>query len=915
MSRRLVTVLTASLLAVPGLQVLGAQPAQALSEFDCVRSSAVLSITLNFPAAGETYVLSRNGTALTFNRESDPASACDDATVTNVDTIHLHGSFGQQFNPFVEARPSIAVDLSHGVLGPGLTAEGVGTSEIEVVNDIQDTQTDGHLASFQVWGTSGSDVLRRGADGINLNDDDDADVTGVSAPTVLRVELVGGAGDDTLTSAGSTSSGDDPTNSDATTLVPGAGTDTVSGSAVSLRDLVSFRDAVGAVTATVNGSAVVDAATDTMPLGIDGLEGGPLGDTLVGDGNDNLLRGGGGNDTLTGGAGTDTVSFTTATGPVQVDLALQGALAVTGSEGDSISGFESVEGSPFVDSIKGDAGNNTLDGYENLVDLSDLSALQVSATPDFIQGRAGNDGIYDSLGIVQTTYVDAPAPVTADLGTAGSSFFGSAQTGTDNDYLYGVVWVTGTAFDDVLVASDSGSALFGAGGNDLLLTRTGGNSLDGGPGTDRVSFEQVVSGEVGVVVDLANGGTSFNDGLTSVEDLTGSPRDDTFFNGPGANDLVGGNGNDAVFYSAASQPVTVVLDDAANDGVGTEGDNVHTDVENLVGGSAADSLTGSVAANALAGGGGNDLLLGRGGNDTLSGQDGVDTLYGQSGNDTLNGGLGDDVLLGGSEDDVVTGDLGNDSLSGGTGDDDLFGSDGNDTFRESEAADNGSDLFNGGAGTDTVTYAGRTGAVVVSVDGHVNDGGAGEYDNAMTNVENVTGGSGSDTLVGSSAANVLHGGPGNDRLTGKLGSDALYGDDGNDVFLEESAATGADGLHGGAGVDTADYHLRTTALTIDLDNAADDTGDHDNVLSDVENISGGSGADTLTGSSAVNVLHGNGGNDRLTGGTGRDQLYGDAGNDLLLAKDGLADVVNGGLGTDKAQVDAVDARYSVEGLV
>ena len=64
-----------------------------------------------------------------------------------------------------------------------------------------------------------------------------------------------------------------------------------------------------------------------------------------------------------------------------------------------------------------------------------------------------------------------------------------------------------------------------------------------------------------------------------------------------------------------------------------------SNIEYVVGGSAADTLIGDVLANRLAGGDGGDNLAGKGGNDGLSGG---------LGSDTLNGGIGMDVLTGGT---------------------------------------------------------------------------------------------------------------------------------------------------------------------------------------------------------------------------------------------------------------------------
>jgi hypothetical protein len=111
-------------------------------------------------------------------------------------------------------------------------------------------------------------------------------------------------------------------------------------------------------------------------------------------------------------------------------------------------------------------------------------------------------------------------------------------------------------------------------------------------------------------------------------------------------------------------------------------------------------------------------------------------------------------------------------------------------------------------------------------------------------VENLTGGSASDTLTGSIAANRIDGGNGGDIISG-LG-----------------------------GIDTATYAARTTAVAVDNDGVRDDGGvedaaavaNRDNVKTDVENLIGGSAGDTLRAvlaNAVVNVLTGGPGNDKL----------------------------------------------------
>ena len=94
------------------------------------------------------------------------------------------------------------------------------------------------------------------------------------------------------------------------------------------------------------------------------------------------------------------------------------------------------------------------------------------------------------------------------------------------------------------------------------------------------------------------------------------------------------------------------------------------------------------------------------------------------------------------------------------------GGPGNDTLR----ADGISEL-DGGEGADVLqgdrasaSYASRTAAVTVTLDGVANDGVLGEHDNAATG--SVIGGEGDDALTGNAAANELSGRGGDDFLAG-----------------------------------------------------------------------------------------------------------------------------------------------------
>jgi Ca2+-binding RTX toxin-like protein len=93
-----------------------------------------------------------------------------------------------------------------------------------------------------------------------------------------------------------------------------------------------------------------------------------------------------------------------------------------------------------------------------------------------------------------------------------------------------------------------------------------------------------------------------------------------------------------------------------------------------------------------------------------------------------------------------------------------------------------------------------------------------------------------------------------------------------------------------------------------------EVGENDNILTDVENINGGSSNDRLIGSASSNVIHGNAGNDVIYGMAGSDSIYGDAGKDKLFAVDSTKDVIDGGADADSASVDLLDLLSGVESV-
>jgi Ca2+-binding RTX toxin-like protein len=76
----------------------------------------------------------------------------------------------------------------------------------------------------------------------------------------------------------------------------------------------------------------------------------------------------------------------------------------------------------------------------------------------------------------------------------------------------------------------------------------------------------------------------------------------------------------------------------------------------------------------------------------------------------------------------------------------------------------------------------------------------------INTIEGFIGGSGNDTITGSTAVDYLSGGAGNDTINGAAGNDVLNGGEGSDIV---TGGAGKDTLTGGAGNDVFDFNLTT----------------------------------------------------------------------------------------------------------
>ena len=134
-------------------------------------------------------------------------------------------------------------------------------------------------------------------------------------------------------------------------------------------------------------------------------------------------------------------------------------------------------------------------------------------------------------------------------------------------------------------------------------------------------------------------------------------------------------------------------------------------------------------------------------------------------------------------------------------------------------------------------------------------------------IENATGGSGNDTLIGNAADNVLDGGEGVDRM---------FGGHGNDTYL----VTAGDIVTEGKGAGGRDTIIANTSWTLPSRDSIENL-----VLLDSAGRASATGnklGNTVTGNGSANLINGGAGSDTLIGNGGADVLIGGKGADVFV---------------------------------
>lgn len=708
----------------------------------------------------------------------------------------------------------------------------------------------------------------------------------------------------------------------------------------------------------------------------------------AGEGDDSIY-GGRSHDTITGGNGNNVVvakegddDVTLGNGNNNIDLGDGENIAVTGTGNDTIvatDGDNTIDAGSGANSLTMGNGNNTLStgaGNDTVVAGDGENELNDSAGNNTITMGDGENTISLSDGDNSITVGDGGNRITVGLGvnainsgtgddiiTAGDGTNTIVDTGGDN------IIATGAGNDSITVGDGDNTILGGEGdnsiiggvgettlttgaGNDTITLASGGGSITAGDGVNVINVgagdytitsgagaDTIVAGVGNHTISAGDGNNSvtLGDGINSIttgsgnDTLVGGAGADTFSAGLGTNNITGGGGTDTVDYSAVTT-TGITLSLAAGTATGTGLSDTLTNIAYVIGTGLADTITGSTGDNSILGGDGNDSITGNGGNDTLSGD------------------LGNDVLVGGSGLDVIYGGAGADSLYGGSaGADSLYGGSGSDTFLTPHEGM----VFYGTNGTvaladgeiNTINYSNDTAGMTINLQAGYGTGGLADGSiyistnvTGYNSINGIIGGSGSDSITGSSANDYINGGTGaRDTLIGGLGNNTLEGGGGSRD--EYRMGRGNDTIIGGTSYDVVYYHGSGAGVVVNLssttqsfvnslgvtmtvaaysggnfgvttaDASSYSVGDYYTPISgtstSISELQGSSYADLIFAGSdsllyyntygGVDTMYGGVGNDQYYGYEQKDYFYGGGGNDTFYFSNG-ADRADGGTG-------------------
>ncbi len=467
-----------------------------------------------------------------------------------------------------------------------------GTGNDNLSGDAGDDTINGDAGTDTIYGRGGSDTIDGGdaADtiygdfGIEFADDGNDQINGGAGNDTIH----GGAGNDTINGGAN----DD-------TLSGGHGADSIDGG--------DGNDWIGGY-GEYDPNAPDDGVGDVLIGG--------LGDDSFSAGYADSVDGGSGIDRLyynaLGGAAGITADFS--------QLANGGTAIVAGGTLTGIEYVLGIDGSNFNDTIVADPVPGT-DGI-TVNGWGGDDALTGTAFADYMDGGDGNDTIHALAG--NDTIHGGLGDDTVDGGDGADTIYGDSfpisVPSDGNDTLNGGV---------------GNDTIYGGGGNDVINGGGDADNLTGGRGADQI--------DGGDGNDVLTAGESSNED-TAVDVLTGGAGNDRIFAGYG-DSVDGGTGTDSLSYDATSSTAGINVDFSTL----TSGGTINIGGATLSGIEIVDQITATNFDDTIiagAPGANTTVISGLGGNDHITGSAGADRLIGGDDDDVLTGGAGGDTLFG-----------------------------------------------------------------------------------------------------------------------------------------------------------------------------------------------------------------------------------------------------------------------------